>query len=311
MSQMKAIVDKLLTNVSQMYTPDGYISEEILPNLKVKQKTGKIGKYGLNHLRIVNTKMGGRGKAARFEPIVRSSDLYSIESHGLEGLVTEDDYDNVEEPFEAESDETMGLTSTLWTAKEYAIASVLFDVAVITQNVTLSLSTDKFSDYTNSTPLEVFRDANNTIIDGCGKEANRAIMSLKVFNTLKYHPAIVRNLGYADNRAGKLTKQEVADAMGVEMLHIGDAAYNDAKLGQADNLTQIWGDSILMYYAPKTAAKYQLSLGYYMTMKKRGPRRVFKYNVNNPPNSKGIIVQDDYQFALTNVNCAYLIKSAI
>ena len=122
MSQIKAIVDKLLTNVSQMYVPEGYISEDILPNLKVKQKTGKIGKYGLNHLRIVNSKMGGRGKAARFEPIVRDSDLYSIESHGLEGLVTEDDYDNVEEPFEAESDETLGLTSTLWTAKEYAIA---------------------------------------------------------------------------------------------------------------------------------------------------------------------------------------------
>lgn len=311
MSQTKAIVDKLLTNVSQMYTPDGYISEEILPNLKVKQKTGKIGKYGLNHLRIVNTKMGGRGKAARFEPIVRSSDLYSIESHGLEGLVTEDDYDNVEEPFEAESDETVGLTSTLWTAKEYAIASVLFDTAIITQNITLALAADKYSDYVNSKPLENFRDGQNVILDGCGKMPNRAIMSQKVFNTLKYHPAILRTLGYADARAGTLKVAEIAHAIGVESLHIGDAAFNNAKLGQADNLTQIWGDSILMYYAPKTAAKYQLSLGYYMTMKKRGPRRVFKYNVNNPPNAKGIIVQDDYQFALTNVSCAYLIKDAI
>lgn len=311
MSQLKAIVDKLLTNVSQMYVPEGYISEDILPNLKVKQKTGKIGKYGLNHLRIVNSKMGGRGKAARFEPIVRDSDLYSIESHGLEGLVTEDDYDNVEEPFEAESDETLGLTSTLWTAKEYAIASVLFDTAIITQNVTLSLSTDKYSDYTNSKPLENFRDAQNAILAGCGKMPNRAIMSQKVFNTLKYHPAILRTLGFADNRAGTLSKAEIAHALGVEMLHIGDAAYNSAKLGQADSLTQIWGDSILMYYAPKSAAKYQLSLGYYMTLKSRGPRRVFKYAVNNPPNSKGIIVQDDYQYALTNVKCAYLIKSAL
>ena len=311
MSQMKAIVDKLLTNVSQAYVPEGYISESILPNLQVKQKTGKIGKYGLNHLRIVNAKMGGRGRAARFEPIVRDSDLYSIESHGLEGLVVEDDYANVEEPFDAEKDETLGLTTTLWTAKEYAIASVLFDTAVITQNITLVAATDKFSDYVNSKPLENFRDGQNVILDGCGKMPNRAIMSQKVFNTLKYHPAILRSLGFADNRAGTLKIAEVAHALGVDMLHIGDAAFNNAKLGQADSLEQIWGDSILMYYAPKTAAKYQQSLGYYMTMKSRGARRVYKFTVNNPPGSKGIIVQDDYQFALTNVKCAYLIKDVL
>lgn len=311
MSQMKAIVDKLLTNVSSMYVPDGYISEKILPNLSVKQKSGKLGKYGLNHLRIVNAKMGGRGRAARFEPIVRDSDLYLVESHGLEGLVTEDDYDNVEEPFDAEKDETLGLTSTLWTAKEYAIASVLFDTAIITQNITLVAATDKYSDYVNSTPLENFRDGQNAILDGSGKMPNQGIMSQKVFNTLKYHPAILRTLGYADNRAGTLKNAEIAHALGVDILHVGDAAFNNAKLGQADNLQQIWGDSILMYYAPKTAAKYQQSLGYYITMKKRGPRRVYKFTVNNPPNSKGIIVQDDYQFALTNVKCAYLIKDAI
>ena len=311
MSQMKAIVDKLLTNVSQAYVPEGYISESILPNLQVKQKTGKIGKYGLNHLRIVNAKMGGRGRAARFEPIVRDSDLYSIESHGLEGLVVEDDYANVEEPFDAEKDETLGLTTTLWTAKEYAIASVLFDTSVITQNITLVAATDKFSDYVNSKPLENFRDGQNVILDGCGKMPNRAIMSQKVFNTLKYHPAILRSLGFADNRAGTLKIAEVAHALGVDMLHIGDAAFNNAKLGQADSLEQIWGDSILMYYAPKTAAKYQQSLGYYMTMKSRGARRVYKFTVNNPPGSKGIIVQDDYQFALTNVKCAYLIKDVL
>ena len=311
MSQMKAIVDKLLTNVSSMYVPEGYISESILPTLSVKQKTGKLGKYGLNHLRIVNAKMGGRGRAARFEPIVRDSDLYSIESHGLEGLVVEDDYSNVEEPFDAEKDETLGLTTTLWTAKEFAIASVLFDTAIITQNITLAAATDKYDDYVNSKPLENFRDGQNGILDGCGKMPNRAIMSQKVFNALKYHPAILRSLGFADNRAGTLNVAEIAHAIGVETLHVADAAFNNAKLGQADSLSQIWGDSILMYYAPKTAAKYQQSLGYYMTMKGRGPRRVFKFSVNNPPNSKGIIVQDDYQFALTNVKCAYLIKDCL
>lgn len=312
MSQMKAVVDKLLTNVSQMYLPEGYISESILPELAVKQKTGKLAGYGNNHIRIVNTLMGGRGRAARFEPIVRqANELYSIESHGLEGLVTEDDYDNNEEPFDAEKDETTGLTSALWTGKETGIASALTDTSVLTQNLTLVEATDKYSDYVNSKPLENFRDGQNIILDGCGFMPNRAIISQKVFNVLRYHPAILRTLGFADNRAGTLTVAEVAHAIGVEMLHVGNAAYNQAKLGQPDALSQIWGNDIVMYYAPKTAAKYQTSFGYYMKMQKRGSRRVFKYSVNNPPNSTGIIVQDDYEFRLTNVKAAYLLKSVI
>lgn len=308
---MRAIVDKLLTNVSNAYIPTGYISEAALPTLSVSQKTGKIGKYGNNHIRLVNAKMGGKGKARRFDPIIRDSELYSIESHGLEGLVSEDDFANVEQPFDAESDETVGLTSTLWVAKEHAFAAAVTDPATVTNNVTISAGTDKFTDYTNSTPLNVFRDAQNAVLDACGVMANRAIISQKMLNVLKYHPQILDTLGYSQNRAGKLSVSEVAHAMDVDILHVGDVAYNNAKLGEADSLDQIWGNDIVFYHAPRTAQKYQLSFGYYMTMRGRGSRRVFKFNPNNPPGSRGIIVQDDYVFALTNSDCAYLIQDAI
>jgi hypothetical protein len=311
MAQVKALVDKLLTNVSSAYIPEGYISEEALPTLSVKQKTGKIGKYGTSHLRIVNSKMAGRGAAPRFEPIIRNvDDTYSIESHGLEGMVTEDDYSNVEEPFDAEKDEAMGLTSAIWLEKEFALSSVLQSSSVITQNQTLS-GTSQLSDYTNSDPLGVFKTAQNTVLDGCGFMPNRAVISMKVFNTLRYHPAILRTLGFADARAGQLTIQEVAKALGVDILHIGKVSYEAAKLGQTSDFKQMWGNHITFYYAPKTAAKYQKSLGYLMNLQGRGPRRVFKYPVNNPPGSQGIIVQDDYSFEIMDVKCAYLVKDAI
>lgn len=311
MSQLKAIVDKLLTNVSNIYIPTGYVSEAALPTLTVKQKTGKIGKYGNNHIRLVNAKMGGCAEARRFDPITRDSDLYSIESHGLSQIICLDDYSNVEEPFQAENDEVIGLTSTLWTSKEKAFSDAVTDPAVITNNTTITLAADRFDAYTTSKPLDFFRDAQNEILEKCGVMPNRAIISQKMFNVLKYHPAILSTLGYADNRAGTLSLAEIAHAMGVETLHVGDASYNSAKLGDTDVLSQIWGGDILFYHAPKTATKYQQSLGYYMTLKGRGSRRVFKHSVNNPPGSKEVIVQDDYTFALTNVDCAWLIQDAI
>lgn len=308
MAQVKAIVDKLLTNVSNGYFPEGYISESALPELAVKQRTGKIGKYGKSHLRVVDTKMAGRGKAPRFEPIIRDSDLYSVEKHGLEGMVTEDDYDNVELPFDAEKDETNGLTSSIWLGKELALNTVMTNASIITQT---STPANKYDDYTNSTPLVDFRVAQNTILDGCGLMPNRAVTSQKVINVLKYHPGILSTLGFADNRAGTLTLAEIAHAMGVESLHVGKVSYNNAHLGQTDALNQLWGDTITFYYAPATAQKYQQSFGYYMKMSGRGPRQVYKFAIDNPPNAKGIIVQDDYSFVVTDAKCAYLLTDVL
>lgn len=311
MAQTRAQVDKLLTNVSNGLFPTGYIAEQVLPMLGVKQKTGLIGAYGTSHLRVIDDLIGGRAEAQRVDPITRQVDnTYVVGSHALEGVVTQDDYDNVEEPFDAEADETNGLTSLILTNKERALSSALFNTSTITQNSVLS-GTDQFSDYANSSPTKYFKDAHNAVLDGCGMMPNAAVMSQKVFNTLIYHPEILAKLGFAANRAGTLSQEELAKAMNVSKLFIGNVPYESAKEGQTSSLAQAWGNSILMFVRPEAAAKRQVSLGYYVRMNSRKQRAVYKYNLDNPPGSTGIIVQDDYVFELTNVNAAYLIGSAI
>lgn len=310
MAQLKAIVDKLLTNVSQMYIPEGYISEMVLPVVESKQKTGKLGKYGKDHLRIEHSLAGGRGQYRRVEPIVRSSDSYSIESHGLEGMVTEDDYANVEQPFDAENDEVTGLSSLIWLNKEYALASTLTSTAIVTQNTTL-VGTQQFSDYSNSDPIGVFKTARLAVYNGCGLPPNCALMSWEVANTLAYSPQILDALGFAYNRAGQLSEAELAKAMGIEKLLIAKAKYNSAKEGQTDVLASVWSDDIVFFYAPQKAGKYQTSLGYRVALSGQTQKRVFKYAINNPPNATGILCDDSYDFVITNVAAGYLIKDTL
>jgi len=47
MSQTKAMVNKLLTQVSNGIFPAGYIADKVLPQLTVKQMSGLIGSYSL------------------------------------------------------------------------------------------------------------------------------------------------------------------------------------------------------------------------------------------------------------------------
>lgn len=309
MSQTKAQIDKLLTEVSNGLFPKGYISEKVFPTLSVKQKTGLIGGYGNTHLRAVDDLIGGQAKAKYVEPVdYKLTEQYQIFSHALAGIVTQDDYDNVEQPFDAESDQTMGLTHMILTNKEKSLADSLFSTSVITNN---GLIGTKFDVYSSSDPLANFKEAQNGILDSSGVSPNAAIMSRKVFNTLVYHPQILDVLGFKYNQVGLLSMEDIKRALNVEELLVADAPYISSKEGQADSLAQIWGDSILMYVKPSSAAKYQISLGYHMKMNSRASRAVYKTSIDNPPNATQILVEDSYSFKLVNTNAAFLIPNVL
>jgi len=309
-AQQTAIIDKLLTNVSSMYVPEGFISESLFPSIESVQKTGKLAKYGTDHLRIENTVIGGAGKYSRISTIVRSQSSYSIEGHGLEGLVTEDDYSNVEKPYDAEADEVLGLTTTIMVGKEKGLADTLSDTSVLTQNTTLS-GTDQWSDYANSDPIDDLIVGRSAVKDGCGFPPDLAIMSWEVFQQLKFHPGLLDALGFKDNRPGGLTGDELAKVLEVKRVMVGMASYESANKGQTSSLQPIWGKHFIYAKMPAKAMKYQTSLGYCFKLKGRKPRRVFKYAVNNPPNSKGLLVDDHYDYCITNANAGYLVENAI
>lgn len=310
MSQLKAQVNKLLTNVSNMLTFEDYVCEQVMPLKESVQSSGILGAYGKGHLRIVNSLIGGRGEAREAKPIERViTNTYLIQSHGLIGYVTPDDYRNVEQPFDAEKDETMGLTTMIMSEKEKALADVLTDSAIVTQTVTLS-GTSQWSDYNNSNPIANTKVAHLAVKAGCGRFPNAAIVPAAVARTLMWHPQVLENLGYKQNRAGTLSFDEIAKALGVAKLLVPDCMYNSAADGQTDVLADIWGKHIVFYYAPPVAGKYQVSLGYYM--KHPGMSKlVKKFEPEKSIGSTGIIVQDSYSFEIVDANCAYLLKSVI
>lgn len=310
MSQLQPLVSKLLTNVLQSYQPKGFISEMILPELNVTQQAGKIGKRGLAHLRIETSLMGGKGMARRVEVRQYSSDLYYIEPHGLEEVITPEELKNVEKPFDLEKDVMQSLTNALFLGKEVGLATSLRSTAIITQNATLS-GTSQWNDYANSDPIANMLTAKNTVRAASGMVVDTAIADWAVWETLRYHPKILRNLGFADNRAGQLTDADLAKALNVRRILSADVMYNSAKEGQTDVLSSVWGKDVIFAVCPDSAGIDQKSLGYRIQFAGEGPRKVYKQPVTNPPESTSIIVKDSYQQLLTDVTCAYLYKTAI
>ena len=311
MSQLKAQVDKLLTGVSSMYKPEGFISEMLLPEVQSAQYSGLLGKYGSNHLRIENSVKGGRGKYRRVETIVRSTASFLIQGHGLEGMVTKEDYKNVEDPFDAERDETYGLTNVLMLEKEKALADTLTSTSIMTVNTTLS-GTSQFSDYTNSSPISVISTGLAALIDqGIPASQVTAAMDELVLNKLRFHPELVDALGYKFQRPGGLSGEEVAKAFGIKKLLVASARYESAKEGQTSSLAAVWGKHIVLGAFPEKAAVMQKSVGYLVRPTGGQPRKVYKEALFNPPGATSILVEDEYDMLISDANAGYLIKSVI
>lgn len=309
-SQNRAIVDKLLTNVSQKKTAIGHISEILLPFVGVKQRTGKIGKYGQNSLRIANTVKRGRGKYRQIEAETRSQVSYEIEGHGLEGGVTREDYENAEAPYDAEKDETDAIVSILLQEKEYALASALSGSS-ITQTVQLS-GTDQLSDYNNSDALAIFKTAREAVRAGCGRYPNTVWMDKSVFNVIKFHPQLMDMLGFKFARPGGLNENELAQALDVKRVVVAEAIYQPGNEGQTDAaVLPIWGKHLWFGVIPEVAEKNQIALGYRLGFAGKASRSVSKWAVNNPPGMTAILCEDEYDQYLMDVNCAYFIEDAI
>jgi len=311
-TQMKAQIDKLLTGVLMSFRPVGFIADQVFAQVQHSQYSGKLGKLTNAHLRIQNTIMGGKGAARRIDVIVRSTDSFEIESHGLEGLVTPRDEKNVEDPFDAQKEETETLGLVLQIGKEKSVADSLTSTSVVTQNVTLS-GAAQFSDYANSDPLAKFETAIATIEDAVGVEPNTAIMNNKVRRILRRHPAIIEFIRGKVQPGAKLNDSELAEALGVERILVGGAKYNSAKEGQTDVLANIWGNHIVYGVLPEKPQVGQVSAGYQVRLKGSSPRQVRKWSVNNPPDSTAVLCTDEYDMLLTSqaTGGLYLIKDAV
>lgn len=307
---MKGIIDPLLTNVSSMYVPDGCIADSLLPAVKFAQYTGKLGGYGKNHLRIENSVIGGKGKYRQVESITRTTSGFTIEGHGLSGLVTKHDYKNVIDPFDAEKDEVTGLSTILMLEKEKGLADSLTDSAVMTQYTTLS-GTSQFNDYSNSDPIGKMQVARAAVKAGCGAVANAVIMDYQVAEILRYHPQLLDMLGFKWAKPGGLTNEDLAKAFGVQKVFIPNAMYNSAAEGQTAVLANVWGKHLIFAVIPDSAQKYQISLGYNIRLDDGSPRKVYKQPLFNPPGSTEILVEDEYDMLLADVSAGYLIKDAI
>lgn len=299
-------VDKILSQFSIAYRNKEFISEMIMPGIKVKERSGKFAKYGKDNLRIEDNIARAPGTQARtFDYSVSQGD-YACAEHALEKIVPDEFMNNFDDPYDPKRDATTFCVDKIWLNQENALATDMADTAIMTSNTTLS-GTDQWSDYVNSDPLSDIRTGRSTVKLATGQIPNVAVFGWSTWLQFQNHPDVIDRIKYVGTTSLEAVKKAVADLLEVQTVLIGTAIKNTANQGQSDSLSAVWGKHFWLLVVAQRPSIMTLSFGYTL---KDVDREVDTYR-DNARKGDVVRVRDSFDQVLIDANLAYLIKNAV
>jgi hypothetical protein len=303
-------VDPVLTNVAIAYTNDAYIADQIYPTLSVKSQTGKHFIYDRQRFRLDKTKRGIASPSNEITLSLTTGLPYICEDHAIKQFVPDEDVENAvisNAPF---IDATENVTEKLLVEEEVNLATTLADTAVLTQNTTLS-GTSQWSDYNNSDPFTNVETGLQTIHSAIHQNANILLMGKQVWDKIKHHPDLLERVKYSQKAV--MTTELLASLLGVDRILIGAAGYNTAKEGQADSMSYIWGKHAWLLYVNPRIQQRMITFGFTYRWSAK-TKKVERLRGTSEEDRKGTYVRvgdSYYDQNLVSASAAYLIKNAV
>lgn len=298
-------IDTVLTNLSIAYNSPELIGEQVFPRLEAKSRTGYFYKFDKSKFRIEDDRRTGIARANRVDYGMTKTAFGPLVEHSLEEGIEYEVRDTYPSPHDARADATENVSERLALGHEKAVADILTATGTITQNTTLS-GTSQWSDFANSDPFTDIQTGEDVIQAAAMVTANTAILGYQVWAKVKHHPDLLGRLSVSSVRV--LTEDLFAALVGVEKVLIGKAMQNTAVEGQADSMSYVWGKNAILAYVSATPGIKKMSLGY--TLYLMAGRVVDRWD---EPWNKAEFVRctDYYEAKLVAVEAAYLIKNAV
>lgn len=303
----EVVFDELMTDVSIQYQPaqGGYLADMVGPPVPVKLESASYWKYDMSRFDVPYSKRAPRSEYNRVEWST-SRDSYAAEEFGLEIAIDDRERDNVVGPLDLEVDSTEIVTDMVLNGREKRWADLVRDVAIITQNETLT-GGDQWSDFTSGTsdPIGMAATARNTIFATTGYRPNKLLLGNDVYEKLLQHPAILERIQFSERAI--VTRQILAALFNVDEVLVGGVLRRSSSAGATDVLEDVWGKDALFFYAETRPSLKRASFAY--TFRVRA-LRAFRYREEKIA-SDIIRVTEIQAEKIVAPQLAYLVKDAV
>jgi hypothetical protein len=311
-------VNKILTNFSLRYSNGLYIAEQILPPLPVKEITGKYAKYGKENLRAyVDQIFRAPGTRAHTIDYSVSQGDYTCRERSLEKLVPDEFRDNMDDPYDAGRDAVKCIMDNISVNEELALATAMASTSIMTKYTTISASTDKWTDKTNSDPMANIRTAVDAITSNSGMIANVLVFCWDAWKAFKDNPGVQELVKYTNggsqNYSDSAMKRFLIDYFDLEEVLVGRAVYISSEEGQStDTLTQVWTGNVWALCRAKTPSLMQATFGLTLYDNSAGGPAIITDTYREEPKRSDVVrVHKSFDQNLFDVNLGYLLKSVV
>lgn len=326
MAQQSATVDMLLTEVSNRVSPEGYIADQLLTPLPVRQWSGSIAQYNKDNLVVHNTLASPDAPFNRINISIEKTVGYQLGLHGLETFVTRADKDNRILPFDAVEDRMLLLSDAMKIAEEVQIAAVFQDPTVITNNVTLA-GASQYDHSTGGDPINDFKEAREAVRRKIGRYPNMCIVPAAVWSVLESNPKILANFRSPSDAlaSAPMIKQVLGGGMAAVVSEgvapkmtflVPTVIKNNSNTGEEADVQDIWGDAIIFYYRAPRPGLRQVTFGYQIGLTDgRGGTSanptIYRDPVTSPPKSELIQAERIYQQFIADKDAAFAIYNTL
>lgn len=254
-------IDQLLSNVAINYRPMGMIADMVFPLVPVQKQSDHYAIFSrADILRIEDTT---RAPGTEANKITRetSSDTYYCDNYALKYPVNIEDKANADPIFVQQliNGRVEYLVDKMHLDWENRLATLVTNTSNVGSS---SATTSGWGDLTNSDPLGDLEAAIYNVKDTTGMRPNRIVMGEEAWRNFRRNTT-VRNLIYGTNNGGGYVDQtQAASLVEVDQILVGGAYKNTGNEAQAESLSQVWGDNVLVYFSAERPSVDRPSFGY-------------------------------------------------
>lgn len=227
----------------------GFIAADVFPVLEVKKASGLFGKFTIEQLLQEPDTLRAPGAAYNQTKTTFSKDTFATVEHGLQVPVDDNEAAMYAEFFDAEQLAASRAIDGVLRAAEKRVADAVFNTTTWTGSALTTAITNEWDDATNATPRADVKAAMVRVWNNSGLLANALIINHQVFDNLIDVDEIISRLKFAgitDPRPGMITREALAQALGIQQVIVGRSPRASNKHGQSTTIASIWDDEYAM-----------------------------------------------------------------
>lgn len=252
-------VNAPLTNVAIQYKNLALVGEKIFPVVPVVKESDVYYVFQQEELVLEDSLRAPGAKVKEIQWDVTTS-TYTAQEHALGFLLPDRIVNNADVPIRPRITTTQKLMKKILLGAERRIQLVVQDTANVGGSATPSIKWDG----TSPTIERNVDTAKNSIRTTAGIDPTSIVIPYQVSQTVKRDTTVRDLIRYTIPANELLRNGDLPPVIWNLEVIVAGAIYNSANEGQAQTLTDIWTDNVLVFYKENVPSLDTLSLGYVM-----------------------------------------------